>query len=221
MNLNKIKYGITAAIILFILGGCELHSGNTKRELQFVRTGEKSLVLIRVQASIENEVVAPFSDGGLIDDGIHFGVGSFNTGGRLKRFNYQKFISPESRQNGWTFLELAPGTYYLISQPPRHGNMFTYLHRFKKPPHWKLEIPEDTKIIYAGTLQVDGVGGFQIFGDPRMREITNLSVDDIDREWATDLAKSHFPDLGEPQVILLEPYDGSSLRFHAPVQPAK
>ena len=54
-----------------------------------------------------------------------------------------------------------------------------------------------------------------------MREITGVSVDGLDHESAIALSEMYFPDLGAPELSLLEPYEGGPLRFHTPMQPAR
>jgi hypothetical protein len=205
---------------LVILAGCASMDAPTGRELEDVLTGHKTIVLLRVEANIGHSPYEPFK-ADLVDDNICFGLGSFETGGHLRRIENQRFLSPESRREGWTFMVLTPGIYYLTVQPARRTDLYSYIHRFNAPPRWQLDIPEGARVLYAGTIRVSGIGDPLMFGGSVMREILDTSVDGTDQKSATTISAVHFPYLGVPQVFLLQPYEGKAFYFRSPMQPTR
>jgi len=203
---------------LVVLAGCASMGAPTGRELENVQTAHKTIVLLRVEANIGHLPYEPFR-ADLVDDNICFGLGSFDTGGHLRRIENQRFLSPESRREGWTYMVLTPGIYYLTVQPTRGTDIFSYMGRFDAPPRWQLDIPEGARVLYAGTIRVSGLGVPLIFGGSIMREILDTSVDGTDQKSATTLSAAHFLDLGVPKVSLLQPYDGGAFHFRSPLQP--
>lgn len=207
-------------LALSVIHGCASTGAPSQQELRDISTGISTIVLIRVEAAIAGEPYAPFSSG-LVDDNICFGLGSLETGGRMQRIEQQRFLSPESRLAGWVYMVLPPETHYLTVHPPRRTDSFSYMRRFERPPRWRMDIPEGAKVIYVGTLHVNGVGDRLVFGGAMMREITGVSIDGLDHESAIALSEMYFPDLGAPELSLLQPYEGGPLRFHTPMQPAR
>ena len=205
---------------LVVLTGCASMNAPTGRELEDVRDAHKTIVLLRVEAKIDSLPYEPFRSD-LVDDNICLGLGSLDTGGHLSRIENQRFLSPESRREGWIYMVLTPGIYYLTVQPTRRTDIFTYLRRFEAPPLWQMNISKGTRVLYAGTLRVSGIGDPLIFGGSLMREILDSSVDSLDQQSAATLSAAHFPDLGLPQVTLLQAYEGGSLLFRSPLQPVR
>lgn len=205
-------------IILVTLGmlvGCASTGVPKGREAADIQEAKKAIVLLRVVAQIGSQNYPPF-EYDLVDSNICFGVGGFDTGGKLRRVEMQKFVSPETRQNGWIYMVLAPGTHYLTVQPPRHTNIFAYMRRFDEPPLWQLDIPQGAKIVYGGTVRIDGFGSPLITGGYWMSEIAYKSVDGNDQERANILSAEYFSELGVPKVSLLQTFGGGPLRFQTP-----
>lgn len=216
---SRLSQALTVTILFILLAGCASTGTPDGKELAEIRSIQKSVVLLRVDARIGNRPYQAFKND-LVDDNLCFGLGSFDTGGRLHRIEKQRFLSTESRLNGWTYLVLTPGTYYLTIQPARRTDIFTYQRRFDAPPRWRLEVPPKASILYAGTLRLNGVGDPLLFGGSIMREILKVSVDALDQTPASALSATHFPDLGTPWVVPLQSHEGGTLHFRMPLQSA-
>jgi hypothetical protein len=212
---NRLKCLLITFITLSLMVGCASTGVPEGKVAEEIREGKKVVVLLRVVAQIGSQNYSAFEHD-LVDDNICFGVGGFDTGGKLRRVEMQKFVSPESRENGWIYMVLEPGTHYVTIQPPRRTNLFAYMRRFDEPPLWQLNIPQGAKIIYGGTVKVEGYGDPLITGGMIMREIAYRSITGDDQEQASLLSAEYFSDLGVPKVSLLQTYDGGPLRFQAP-----
>ena len=237
-NFKVMRGFFIVSLLLFVsmlsISGCTSNAAITAVDKKAIDAGQMTIVLIRVVASVQKQVYEPFSEK-LVDDNLCFGIGSINTAGQLKRVQNaplffsgkrrqedrlsQYFLSPKSRRDGWTFLVLAPGTYYFTVQPPRSGSLDNYMKRFEKPPSWYFDVPENTSLIYAGTLHIKGSEDKLIFGSGlRMREIIGTpTVDSEDSTSAMQLFSQYFPTLGSMQVSLLKPYEGGPLIFRTPL----
>lgn len=209
-------------ISVFNLFGCTVTTGlPTTTEMTAVSVGEKAIVLLRVESTIENQQpYEPFASSHP-DGNISFGLGSFETGGEPKRTEIQRFLSPESRRSGWTYFVLPHGTYYLAVYPPRHTNIFTYWRSLESAPRWRIDIPTGAKLIYAGTLQLTGESVWQLSGRRSIRSIRScaMTVAD-DRQIAFKLLTEHFPELGLGQAVLMRQQKGPII-LHSPLPPTK
>lgn len=123
------------------------------------------------------------------------------------RFVGHRFLSEESRRAGWTYFTLSPGVYYLAVLGPdtsvgsKAGGKY-----LQEAPRWRIDIPENVKAIYAGTLQFAGkTNGELLFGG---RIIIPAGSDEPtirdDHLLANGLISKHFPDAGEAKTILMQ-----------------
>lgn len=189
-----------------ILGGCTITAPPERSELSAIDAGEKTLLLFRVAVSVEGEAHEPFS-GSLVDDNIGIALGTFETGGRVRRIEPMRFFSEDSRAQGWTYLSVPPGTLYLAFLPPRRTDLFTYLAMFENAQLWRIDVPERSKLVYAGALAVDGDGGFLLFGGQYLKNFKRMEVRD-EREEALALADRHVSGLGPIETVLMQRHDG-------------
>lgn len=204
------------SILVGSLAGCAAIGGPTAEERTAVASSEKAIVLLRVQCTIENErPYEPFRHA-VGDDNISLGLGSFKTGGEPERVA-NRFLSPESRKDGWTFLVLPHGTYYLAFYPPRRTDVFTYARSIKDAPRWRIDIPPGERIVYVGTLRISGASDPLLFGGSIMRTIrTDEMRVANDEELARTLVKEELPAFGEARTVLMRLHDGPTI-LHAPL----
>lgn len=183
--------------------GCTTQSPFTEAERATVMAGEKALVLIRIQCTIDNQPYEPFSFA--IDfDNVNFGLGGFDSLG-VPRPVRSRFLSAELRRDGWTYFLLAPGVYYLAVRPPQRGDLYTYDAMLKTVPRWRIDVPMHGKLVYAGTLHLTGKADPLLFGGRIMIAITGEEATvEKDRERAINLLLEHFPGAGDAKAIPMQ-----------------
>lgn len=195
------------------LVGCASTGAPTAEERASVAASEKVIVLFRVQGTIENgQPYEPFRS----HDFIGLALGRFETGGVPERLA-KRFLSAESRKDGWVFLVVPPGTYYLAFLPPQHNDVLTFERSIKDVPRWRVDIPPDARIVYAGTMRISRTSDQLLFGGPSMR---TLRTDELnvanDEELARALATKELPGIGEVRVVLMRLQEGPTI-LHAPL----
>lgn len=203
LNILRPRYLIvTSTLVAFT--ACAFVEPPSNSELSEVQEGQKAIVLFRVVGEDpDGKPLRAFGEGR-----VHFALGSPETGGvpggRIERMRH---LSVESRDQGWAYLVLDPGTYYVAVQPPIWTNLFTYMDGFKSAPRWVLEIPPNTPLVYAGTLELYGVAvrGL-VFGNKIFVAFDKqLSRVGDEEQMAADLASKHFVGLGPVTAVLMEP----------------
>jgi len=184
------------------LGGCTSISLPTQTELAAVSSGNRAIVLLRVQCMIDGRPYEPFSYG-LGEDNVGFGLGTFDTGGE-PRAVLSRFLSEPSRHAGWTYFVLHPGTYYLAVRPPQRSDWRAYERSLQTGPRWRIDVPAGAKAVYAGTLSLTGAADPLLFGDRIMRSIDadGSRVED-ERELAAAVLAREVPTAGEPETVLM------------------
>lgn len=206
------------SVVVGPLAGCAATGVPTAEERTAVASSGKAIVLLRVQCTIENEQpYEPFSHA-IGDDNIGLGLGSFKTGGEPER-QALRFLSPESRRNGWTFLIVPQGTHYLAVYPPRRTDVFTYARSIKDAPRWRIDVPPDAGIVYVGTLRISGASDSLLFGGSIMRSIrADETIVTNDEELARELVKTELPGFGEARTALMRLHEGPTI-LHTPLPP--
>jgi len=174
-------------------------------------------VLLRVQCTIENQQPYEAFSYSLMDDNISFGLGSFETGGEPERSTLLRFLSAESRKDGWTYFVLPHGIHYLAVYPPRRTDTFTYEREIRNAPRWRIDIPQDAKLVYVGTLRFTGESDWLLSGGRILRSIRieEMRVTN-DEAPAHKLLTEEFSGLGEAQTMLLRLQQGPTI-LHSPL----
>jgi hypothetical protein len=208
---------LSACIFASFLGACASVGLPTVQEKTAVGAGTKTIVLVRVECTIEDQQPYEVFAHSLMDDNISFGLGSFDTGGEPTRLTSLRFLSPESRKDGWTYFVLPQGVHYLAVYPPRRTDVLTYEQSIKNTPRWRMDIPPDVRLVYAGTLRLTGESTQLLFGE---RIMTSIQFDAAnvtnDEELARKLLTEQFPELGEVRTVLLRRHQGPAI-LHAPL----
>jgi hypothetical protein len=201
--------GLLASFIYLV--GCVSPTGLPKAgEMAAANAEEKAIVLLRVQCTIENEPQEPFRH--YVPE-IIFKLGSFETGGMPKQEQTLRFLTPESRRNGWTYFLLPRGIYYLTV------NTRSYASTKGNAPIWRIDIPENAKLVYVGTLRLTGWGERLFFEDGRnLRVLLNdqTTVAD-DQELAVKLLAENFPGMGEVHIALMRRHENEPMIIRSPL----
>jgi hypothetical protein len=222
---SGLRWGLPALLLLLV--GC-MPLLPTAREQAAIQAGEKSLVLVRVQCTVDDQHFEPClyrRDDSLFSDKIFvgFAMGSFDTFGRPGNADVRG-LSEESFDAGWTLFVLSPGIYYFYVRGPdssevaRRGTYDYYGDGFRDLPRWRIDVPDGAKSIYAGTLHLAGkVRGTLLFGDKIIDPVDGQEVSD-DRELADRLLARHFPGIGEARTILMQRWEpGNPLILRSPL----
>ncbi len=203
---------LSVCVFISNLVGCASIGLPTVNERTAVGAGEMAIVLLRVDSTVENQQPYEAFKHSITDDNISFGLGSFDTGGEPRRLALLRFLSPESRKDGWTYFALPPGIHYLAVYPPRRTDVWTYERSLKNAPRWRLDIPPNARLIYAGTLRFTGKSTPLLSGERIMTsiQIDNMSVTN-EEELARKLLTKELPGFGEVQSALLRLQEGPTI----------
>lgn len=194
-------------VIAFLTSSCAFNTARpSAADLRSEDGRNRAVVLIRVVTEIDGKD-SPAFPSSISEDSIWLGLGDFSTGGKI-RPAAQLFLSADTRRNGWTYLLLEPGIYYLAPHVFQNDNAFAYDASWEAtPPRWRLEVPSQPAVIYAGTLFVPGAGRWMLFRGRRMYQFEpqHFQVRD-ESTLAATIQQAWLKDLGPISTQLVHPH---------------
>ena len=202
---------ITGSAVLLILVGCASQTVITETERSAVNAGDKAVVLLNVQCTIDGQPQEAFVQPTFTREPLFlFGIGTFETVGE-PRIAAHRYLSEETRRAGWTYFTLSSGVYYLAVLGPDSsvisiaGSLDSQKY-LRDAPRWRIDVPENARLIYVGTLQTAGKShGELLFGGKIIRPVdSNEMTLRNDQRLARDILSEHFQGAGEMQTILMK-----------------
>ena len=156
-------------LICVLLYGCATVGVPSGSEAEAIRTGEKSVVMMRLEGKVNGQSVNSVK---------HFGL-KFASIDRNEAPHYifsRSSPSSDRRREGWIYLLLNPGeTYYLSSSL---GVRRSETQPFHLTPDIMFHVPKDKLFVYIGSLSVSCEGKVNFFGVPYVDSCTDLSITD-------------------------------------------
>jgi hypothetical protein len=201
--------------IFWVIASCAYSIPLTKSDYSAITEGQKSLVLLRVTCEIPGESdVKPFQ-GFISDDNVNIALGDFETGGALKRMEIQKFLSAETRDQGWVYFILEPGIYYLGFQGQRRTDAFTYAAQWKNVQHYRFDIQPDSPVAYIGTMHLQCRSDWFLFGAKYCCFIDSQVVMN-EEALAQKLVSENLKTMGPPKTALMQLHTEKTFIFRSP-----
>lgn len=169
----------------------------TVNERSDVQSGKKSVVLLRITCELieDNTPIEAFP--GRMSASVMILKGGPIIGGKVDVAGAHRFLSPETRKQGWVFFYLEPGIHYLVFEGMASAAGMYY------SPRYEVKIPENSPVVYIGSMHLYCESPYIFetacgtFDKGRMI----LSNEEIK---AKKLQEEFLPDLGSFQTILME-----------------
>jgi len=184
-------------VIIIFLCGCISTGLPTPREFASIQGGKLSIVLLRIICEWKDGTPAnPYHMANLTEM-INVGIGSFLVGGKVEPVQH-RYLSRVARKQGWMYLILEPGTHHFVFSTLKTGPLYR--------PRFKVNIPMNNQIVYAGTLYIYCRGGWKdILGEKYCGDLNASRMDVLNEEGAVvELANDYLSDFESPQTILMQ-----------------
>ena len=189
---------------MLYLVGCVSVNLPTKNEINQILEGQQAIVLLKVNASRDGKPIKPFKSD-FAEFNAHFGLGNFKTGGKPKPKLILRFLSQDSREEGWTYFVLEPEIYYLIIYP-----IGGYGRSPEDFPRWKFTIPNSSKYIYIGTANYSYKNSVDVDYD-------SLTIGNDSIEAGELISKYLSAEEKELTVNLMQKYESGPIELRRPV----
>lgn len=168
----------------------------TLNERSDVQSGKKSVVLLRITCELieDNTPIEAFP--GAMSASVMILKGGPILGGKVEGGMGIRFLSAETRKQGWVFFYLEPGIHYLVFEGMASGAGMYY------SPRYEVKIPENSPVVYIGSMHLycespyifeTACGTF----DKGRMIVSNEEIK------AKKLQKEFLPDLGSLQTVLM------------------
>ncbi len=194
----------------------------TPTDLVEIREQGKPILLLRfVVEEPDGTPIKPFAHL-WAHNNLQLGLGDFDTGGFPKKQLLFWFLPGDARDQGWIYLPLTPGTYYLAVRPAgmflsERGRYIAELLMFKSWPRWFIDIPAGASVVYGGSLYFVGEGTEHIFGGDRVDWLDAERSQIRNQEaQAKKLAAEHLGDLGPFTTVLMERHKTDTFILRTP-----
>lgn len=214
---------VAAFILAWAMIGCETVGGLTDAESAQVQAGDRAVVLLRIQCSIDGKPCEPFTEEEFGDTPIFaFGLGGFET--ILEPWPVTpRFLSEDSKRRGWFYFVLEPGIYHLAVIGPDTSASYMRPQIDYSPLaralRWHMDVPEGAAVVYAGTLCFEAMTDSELpFGRRTIRRdpVGTISLRD-DSEEANLIAAGRFPTKSGVSFVPLERWrPGESKKLRTP-----
>jgi hypothetical protein len=218
----QLRYFVLLLLSLVILiAGCAsptVRRPNIQEEAS-IQLKEKTIVLLRLNVEKDGEPFNPFK---------RYGSRTYTTF-RLKLSNMDEgedtryidnnpiwsipVVSPslESRKEGWMYLVLKPGTYYLSFFPPGSKEPSQSDDESPQVSAFRFYVPKGEPIMYVGSLSVSCKWSRGIIGN-FIGESSEIVVTD-ETESAKKIAQASLIKFGQMSTSLMQQYDKLATPF--------
>ena len=177
---NFVYYVFTILSIVLLLNGCapgiKVYLPDARDE-ETLKLKEKSIVLLRYSANIDSIPITTLDK--LEFSGFPIQIARIDDYQPLTPFYHRFSPSPIDKQNGWLYLLLEPGTYYLAFRPPGSDQnppasvRDTYTGRWGMIVDGKFiptrvfwfHVPRVRSVVYIGSLSIACTTGRGLFGN--------------------------------------------------------
>ncbi len=211
-HLNKI-----ALVVLFfgVFGGCAISLPPSRSDLSAIEQGQKSLVLLRVTCKISGENGEEPIQGCITGENTSMAIGDFESGGALKPVYLPKLLTAKTGKQGWTYLILEPGIYYLGFQGQRRTNAFDYAARWQNVQRYRFDIQPNSPVVYIGSIHFECRSDWFLFGAKYCCFIDDQIVKN-EEKIAQKIVSDNLKNINYPQTALMQYHTDETLIFRTP-----
>ena len=222
MGRNNCVRAVTAVLTMafagIVLMGCTGRAVSPG-DLAAINRRSNALVLLRIVGESDSGEPPAIMGTSMGGEGVVIGIGDFDSGGAPKECHwfapfalgyYCKSLSEEARARGWIALTLSPGYYYLAIKPPHKAGTPEPYPPFSGLPRWRIEVPAETPVVYAGTFHLHTVPNPTLFGGHFYIRQEATRIEDEQDEVLT-VARRDLPSLPAPVTRLSELQTGPLL----------
>ena len=220
MNTNSLSRSVLILIFIGFLTNCAFNRLPTRAERSQILAGERAIVLFRVTAELLDGTPVSAFPTKFMPDNVNIGLGTSGTDGELTVVDSPLFLSGKLREEGWIYLILEPGTFYLGIMGPQMTDYVTWKQNMELAQRWRIDIPEGTRLIYIGTIHLHCRGMTTVF----LTKVAKRCIEIDERRTvirneaalSQKLAAEYFDDYGSPKIMPIQPVDLDTILIDPP-----
>lgn len=203
------------SVLLVLFTSCarveiEIGLPNTK-QVSTIQTGREAIVLLRVTGNFDDGTRVGTFGGSNEAKNVNLGLYKDGPQGEVELVRLQRFLSSETKDQGWTYFIMKPGTYYfafigLCSYMSLPGKEECD-HRLERARLWQVDIPKDAPIVYIGSMNLQSWREYARLGDLISDFDENKMLLQNEENLAKQLAASYLSEFGPIHTVLMKPQD--------------
>lgn len=206
---------IVSLTLIGFCASCTFPRVQELKEYADIQAGTRTALLLR----LTNEEVS-----GETSTTVLMGLGDFKTGGELELATLRNYPisspSDEAAQQGWIFILLKPGVYYLgFVGVARYNNgipFYSLYNALNTAQRWSIDIPEGPRLIYGGSVHLLCRKVKVPLDVTRCQNQQQVGVLKNEEALATNIVSEYIPELGLPKTLLLQRYGGGPIIIKKP-----
>lgn len=142
---------------ILLMAGCVTVAPFDAPNLSRVRSGEEAIIMLRLSFTDHNGAqLAPFTFW-LPEVNLELEIGDFDSGGMAsQQIRVNRFPTAASRDEGFIYLFLRPGFYYLTIKGGVSNDSIADTPGLQTITRWRIEVPQGIPILYAGSIMLNG-----------------------------------------------------------------
>jgi hypothetical protein len=179
-----------------------------KKETSAIQAGSQAIVLLRVTGifydSTDSSETGAFGHEleRIVDFGLYYG----DPQGKAEFVNPQRFLSSETKKQGWIYFIMKPTNHYLVFvRGCSLKNKTACERKLNRARLWQIVIPKDTPIVYIGSMHL-GCENFSVLGNCRVLDENKMFLRS-EESLARQLAEIYLSEFGSIQTVLMKPFD--------------
>ncbi len=195
-------YSLASLFLIITLSGCSLVQVRRPNFEKETTKDPKSLVFLRLVEELDGKPRNALTGFGF--NGFHLEAANIDKDEKLKPLLVGFSPSTRAKKEGWIYLQMEPGSYYLKVIPP--GSAQNRPVKYAPNPGFWLQVPENERLIYVGSLSVSCTSRRWLF-ERFIDSCEAVRIDD-ESEAAAEILADHVPqESGRIPSRLLQDYD--------------
>ena len=201
-----------AFLVLFASCGIVKVGLPNAKESSSIRTGNEAIVLLRVTANLDDGARVGTFDNTSQQVNVNLGLCKYVPQGEVELVKPQRFLSSETKEQGWIYFIVKPGTHYLAFIGTCHYDtrpgLIECQNRLNRARLWQIVLPKDTPIVYIGSMHLRCWSDVYSFQDPVCSGFNeDKMLVQSEENLAKQLASSYLSEFGSIHTVLMKPYD--------------
>ncbi len=177
-----------------------LCSGISADDKSAIMENKKSIVLFKLISKVDGKVNE------VLEGPWEIGLGSLDKGTQITLFD-NSYPESLSKDKGWFYIVLAPGSYYLAIAPPigANHNPFHSHYEYKPFPCFQFIVESGKPVQYIGSVQVECASVALLVGRTLESCALQGTISD-DTDEAKKVAINDYRDFGVMTTVLMKHY---------------
>ena len=179
------------------------------KQVSTIQTGKEAIVLLRVTGTFDDGKRVNTFKGTNEAKNVNLGLCKDGPQSEIEIVRFQRFLSSETKKQGWVYFIMEPGTHYLVfiglCSFLSYPSLEECDHRLQRARLWQIDIPKDAPIVYIGSMHLASWREYAWHGVLISDFNENKMLLKNEENLAKQLAASYLSEFGSIHTLLMKP----------------